>query len=84
MVVRQSDEYFKKYMIENGVRQCPNVDCKMPVVKIDGCNKVLCTRCNKSMCFKCTPEQMIAYNTTSEAYDHLNQVHGGYYWSYYL
>lgn len=76
--IRQTDAYFLKYMVENGIRKCPNANCGMPVVKVDGCNKVLCTRCGKSMCFKCPPELMIAYNTPQEAYDHLNAKHGGY------
>jgi hypothetical protein len=78
MEIRQSDGFFRKYMAENGARFCPNPSCKMPVIKISGCNKVLCTRCNKSMCFKCPPEDMIPYDDPSACYAHLDEVHGGY------
>ena len=76
--IRQTDAYFLKYMAENNIRKCPNASCGMPVFKFDGCNKVQCTRCTKCMCFKCPPEQMIAYETPNDAYEHLNQKHGGY------
>jgi hypothetical protein len=67
-------------MAENNIRKCPNTTCGMPVFKFDGCNKVQCTRCTKCMCFKCPPDQMIAYETPNDAYEHLNKVHGGYWW----
>jgi hypothetical protein len=72
------DELFKKYMKENAIRQCPNKACKIPVDRIDGCYRVTCSRCNKSMCFKCEPDKMIAYDDYNLCYQHLNDVHGGY------
>lgn len=72
------DEAFKKYMKENGIRQCPNEKCKIPVIRIDGCYRVTCSRCNKSMCFKCEADKMIAYDNYNDCYKHLNDVHGGY------
>jgi hypothetical protein len=50
----------------------------MPIVRTDGCFRVTCSRCNKSMCFKCDPNKMIAYETSTECYNHLNTAHGGY------
>ena len=73
------DALFKKYMEENGVRQCPNEKCKIPVIRIDGCYRVTCTRCGKSMCFKCEPDKMIAYDNYTDCYNHLSKVHGGYF-----
>jgi hypothetical protein len=52
----------------------------MPIVRTDGCFRVTCSRCNKSMCFKCDPNKMIAYETSTECYNHLNTAHGGYWW----
>jgi hypothetical protein len=73
------DALFKKYMEENGVRICPNKDCRMPIVRVDGCFKVLCRRCNTSMCFKCPADKMIAYSNPNECYKHLDVEHGGYF-----
>lgn len=72
------DALFKKYMEENDVRICPNTNCKMPIVRTDGCFRVTCSRCNKSMCFKCPADKMIAYDDYNECYKHLNDAHGGY------
>jgi len=66
-------------MKEHGGRFCPNPACKMPVVKIDGCDKVHCTRCDMSMCFKCPPDNMKYYEDEQDCYNHLDEVHGGYY-----
>ena len=76
---KQSDRYFMKYMRENGVRRCPNENCKMPVFRIDGCYRVTCTRCNTSMCFKCDPDKMEAFPDYNKCYAHLQKVHGGYF-----
>ena len=50
----------------------------MPIMRLDGCFRVTCSRCNKSMCFKCDPDKMIAYDDYNDCYKHLNDVHGGY------
>ena len=73
------DLLFKKYMQENGVRTCPNKSCGIPVIRTDGCYRITCTRCGKSMCFKCDPDKMIVYDTYTECYKHLDEVHGGYF-----
>ena len=50
----------------------------MPIMRLDGCFRVTCSRCNKSMCFKCPGDKMIAYDDYNLCYAHLNEVHGGY------
>ena len=64
-------------MNQIGGRVCANKSCKAPIVRIDGCFKVQCTRCKKCMCFKCPEQAMEAYNTPTEAYEHLDKKHGG-------
>ena len=63
-------------MMEHG----GNPACRMPVVKIDGCDRVTCSRCDISMCFKCPPDKMTPYEDAQDCYDHLDEVHGGYFW----
>jgi hypothetical protein len=57
-----------------GAKRCPA--CRIPVVKISGCNRITC-RCGKSFCWVCEGTNRIAYNTASECYAHLAAVHGG-------
>jgi hypothetical protein len=69
-------------MRETGGRVCANKDCKAPIVRISGCFKVMCARCHKCMCFKCPADAMVAYDSANETYEHLNAVHGGYFWNW--
>jgi hypothetical protein len=57
-----------------GTKSCPR--CKVPVIKISGCNRVTC-RCGASFCWKCPADKRVAYNTPTECYAHLAAVHGG-------
>lgn len=38
-------------MSEALMRKCPH--CSKPYIKMDGCNKILCSACNKLSCFVC-------------------------------
>ena len=69
----------KNYIQDQGVRKCVGKKCKALVVRYTGCFKVQCTRCGTCMCFKCKPEEMVAYATSQECYDHLSQKHGGFF-----
>ncbi|EAS00954.2 IBR domain protein (macronuclear) [Tetrahymena thermophila SB210] len=71
------DILFKNYMLEADARYCPNKACGAILMKIDGCNKVECRNCHKAICWhkKC----MIPFNTADECYNHLRNLHGGYY-----
>ena len=75
-----SDRLFKDYMGQIGGRICANKSCRAPIVRIDGCFKVQCSRCKKSMCFKCSQQEMVAYDTCQQAYEHLDKKHGGCFW----
>lgn len=35
------------------IRTCPKPQCKTPIIKSDGCNKMTCGRCNTMMCYVC-------------------------------
>ncbi|KKY14335.1 putative ring finger [Phaeomoniella chlamydospora] len=35
------------------IRKCPNSQCKMPIIKEYGCNKMICTNCRNIMCYVC-------------------------------
>lgn len=66
-----SERLFKDYMMQSGGRICANKKCRSPIVRVDGCFKVQCTRCMKCMCFKCPEKSMVAYDTPQETYAHL-------------
>ena len=67
------------YMKGHDVRKCVNPRCKVLVERYTGCFKVMCSRCTTCMCFKCPPDKMEAFRTSSECYDHLSKVHGGFF-----
>eukprot|EP01016_Furgasonia_blochmanni_P015784 TRINITY_DN18792_c0_g1_i1.p1 TRINITY_DN18792_c0_g1~~TRINITY_DN18792_c0_g1_i1.p1 ORF type:complete len:114 (+),score=20.04 TRINITY_DN18792_c0_g1_i1:64-405(+) len=72
--VQDTDKEFDVYATTNGVRKCPNHKCKANLMKVDGCNKVLCSLCKHAVCWKC----MEYFATPTDCYNHLNKVHGGY------
>lgn len=70
-------------MEQNDIRICPNPNCKLPIQKNGGCNRVTCSKCGKSMCWK--NKCMLLFNTANECYAHLNAVHGGYFdWEFFM
>lgn len=57
---RKTDYRLSLKYIKSMAKKCPV--CKSPIMKIDGCNKVVCTICGSFMCWAC--EQKI------NGYDH--------------
>lgn len=51
-------------MEENQIKICPSPHCKMPILKIDGCNNVYCTYCRKTM----------DYGTVELAHNYFNKL----------
>lgn len=45
------DAAFKVYGMMHAIAKCPK--CKAPCEKIDGCNKMTCSRCNTYFCWLC-------------------------------
>ena len=60
------EEYKRKY-----TKPCAN--CRAPIEKDGGCNKVHCTACKKFMCWICGG----GFNQQQETYNHINQAHPG-------
>ena len=58
---------FKKDKIE--FARCGN--CKIPVEKIEGCNKVSCTQCKHDTCWHCKA------NITGLGYSHFDPIGNG-------
>jgi hypothetical protein len=56
-------------------KRCPS--CHVPGVKEEGCNRITCSRCGKHWCYAC--EISPVFDTFTDCYSHLSQVHGGYY-----
>jgi ariadne-1 len=70
-----AEELFKRFLMTSDARRCPNKKCSAIIQKNGGCNKVLCSMCKMSICWKC----MKYFQQQHEAYDHLNDKHGGYF-----
>ena len=66
----EQDRLFDLWIAANNVRRCPG--CSTTIEKINGCNRVTCTRCQTHFCWKCGFHG-------GEIYPHLNQEHGGYF-----
>ena len=64
-----------KFMKENDVRKCPH--CKSLIQKLDGCFRITCRSCKSEICWK--DKCMKIFPSAQECYNHLSQVHGGYY-----
>ncbi|KAK3584665.1 hypothetical protein CHS0354_001245 [Potamilus streckersoni] len=47
----------------------------LPIEKYDGCNHMKCRICRIHLCWVC----MQSFETKTTCYDHLSQVHGGFY-----
>ena len=61
-----------KLCTDQNYKRCPN--CNVLVEKTAGCNHMSC-RCGTHFCWLC----MQAFQTGKETYDHMSQVHGGFY-----
>ncbi|KAL3864204.1 hypothetical protein ACJMK2_005908 [Sinanodonta woodiana] len=46
-----ADEYENQMYIKTKTKRCPT--CVAPIVKISGCNKVICTNCMSPLCWVC-------------------------------
>ncbi|KAH7370205.1 hypothetical protein BKA65DRAFT_12760 [Rhexocercosporidium sp. MPI-PUGE-AT-0058] len=62
---------FAQYCADVGMKNCPG--CRVPAIKTDGCNHILCTRCHIHYCWVC----LMALPSQGQTYDHLTVVHGG-------
>ena len=51
---------------------CPK--CGHGIEKDGGCNKIHCSRCDANICWLCMKD----FPSSSDAYNHLDEVHGGY------
>lgn len=58
-------------MSEALIRVCPNPACKLPIIKEDGCNKMVCVKCRSIMCYVCKK------NITRKCYNHFKRDKGG-------
>ncbi|OAX80610.1 hypothetical protein ACJ72_05050 [Emergomyces africanus] len=54
-------------MSEALIRTCPNPNCKLKIVKEDGCNKMICVKCRSAMCYVCKKD------ISSEGYKHFGK-----------
>ncbi|KAI5900541.1 uncharacterized protein SCHCODRAFT_02608177 [Schizophyllum commune H4-8] len=61
-----------KLCTDQNYKRCPN--CNILVEKTAGCNHMSC-RCGTHFCWLC----MQAFPSGKETYDHMSQVHGGFY-----
>ncbi|KAH7311454.1 hypothetical protein B0I35DRAFT_481417 [Stachybotrys elegans] len=59
----------KQTMKKLGIHSCPN--CKVPIQKYDGCNRVLCSRCGINICWVCFK----GLASSKACYDHLKDAH---------
>uniref|UniRef100_A0A5K3ENI0 RBR-type E3 ubiquitin transferase n=1 Tax=Mesocestoides corti TaxID=53468 RepID=A0A5K3ENI0_MESCO len=59
------DEQASYTFIGSNCKPCPN--CKSPIQKISGCNRMLCSTCHKNFCWKC-----LVVITSANPYDHFN------------
>lgn len=72
---KDGDKELKQWMDKSSDRKhCPNPECKSPIEKIDGCNKVTCTSCNHSICWVCVKY----FQTEQDCYAHLKKEHGSF------
>uniref|UniRef100_A0A803JY07 E3 ubiquitin-protein ligase RNF14 n=1 Tax=Xenopus tropicalis TaxID=8364 RepID=A0A803JY07_XENTR len=56
--------------LEKNSKRCPS--CRANVEKIDGCNRMFCTRCNKNFCWL-----YLAVLSNGDPYDHFNSSSSG-------
>ena len=70
---KKPDDSLEMWMKQSGIdaKRCPN--CKTPIEKNEGCNKMHCGRCHKSICWIC----LEFFDTSRPCYDHLVEAHGG-------
>ena len=50
------------------IKRCPW--CRMPGVKVSGCNRITCPKCDKCWCYEC----LAAFHTAAECYAHMGAV----------
>lgn len=69
-VKRQYEEIISQrknlFFMQKCTKPCPNEKCNSSISKIDGCNKMLCTRCDTKFCWACDSR----LNHLSNPYDH--------------
>ncbi|CDW89108.1 e3 ubiquitin-protein ligase rnf14 [Stylonychia lemnae] len=60
----QIQEQMNLHYIKQCTKQCPN--CKFTIQKVDGCNKMICSRCGIFFCWMCV-KQISGYSHFSES-----------------
>ncbi|KAM7540853.1 hypothetical protein Aperf_G00000041572 [Anoplocephala perfoliata] len=64
-ILKLIDEVASNSFIVSNCKPCPN--CKSPIQKYTGCNRVMCTKCQKNFCWIC----LVAIES-SNPYDHFS------------
>ncbi|VDL18721.1 unnamed protein product [Hymenolepis diminuta] len=64
-ILKLIDEVASNSFIFSNCKPCPN--CKSPIQKYAGCNRVLCTKCKKNFCWLC-----LVVIESSDPYSHFN------------
>lgn len=62
---------------DKNTKTCPNIDCGITVEKDGGCNHITCV-CHNHWCWHCKFIG-IPDNEGEDVYDHLSEVHGGFF-----
>ncbi|VDO01293.1 unnamed protein product [Rodentolepis nana] len=68
-ILKVIDEVASNSYITSNCKPCPN--CKSPIQKFTGCNRVLCTKCSKNFCWAC-----LVVIDDKNPYDHFNKNGG--------
>ena len=64
--------HIEEAMSDALIRQCPK--CKVKIVKLDGCNKMTCTKCGCVMCYVCKKD--ITGKGRGLGYEHFGDTSG--------
>ncbi len=76
-LAKESDQEALQRQLENKmsdalIRKCNN--CKTPFIKMDGCNKITCTKCRNVQCYICGKDCVAVNGST---YAHFNDIGRG-------
>ena len=71
---QKDDESLKQWLSADTIKRSLCPQCKVPIEKFAGCNKLQCAKCKAFMCWECKQ----IFPTEGHVYAHMTDVHGGY------
>jgi len=73
-VTEEQERLFNELAASGCMKNCPQ--CNVWIERIEGCNRMECSRCHTHFCWKCVG---VFSSSREEVYQHLDSVHGGPY-----